>query len=361
MSRGNSLTKMAAEGVDKTSRVFLCYSYLSRSEAEINEDGNVSSARVRTPLCVYDFVRLLVENGVPRNSIQTADEPTSGGNATDWHSWYEEAIKDSLVTVCFITPHFSEVVQKGIDECRHIPSTGQANVSGDTSNTACAGRDEVADSPLPAAQECIPPHLPGHIVRRLVENPHLAFIPLFLGCRRDVSLIPLVLQGRRNYAVQYPFLSARIVDSSDLELQDLFEDVFQPHFAAGDAISCLEQPRSSVDISDTSGNLFRDYRSFLSFGNKREVILKQVSSHIRLPWSVFAERLGVSRSDVEAIEYNHPLDAREQAYQMLLKWTDDHATVATVARFAAAVTSLAEVSQHHLLDELAGALQRHQL
>ena len=356
--------KMAA-GVDKKGKVFLCYSYLSQSDSGLNEDGNVPSARVRTPLCVYDFVRLLVENGIPRNSIHTADEPIPAGSDTDWHSWYEGAIKESLVTLCFITPHFSKVVQKGIDECRQIPSTNVHSITNTTSTTTCTGTGgEVADltsHPLHDPLEPNMPHLPGHIVRRLVEDPQLTFIPLFLGQSRDVSLIPLVLQGRRNYAVQYPFVSARIGDSSDLELQDLIEDVFDPFLAVSNTINSSEPPANCIDIGVTSGNLFRDYRSFLSFGSKREIILKQVSSHVRLPWDALAERLGVSQSDMEAIKYNHPLDAREQAYQMLLKWTDDHAAVATVARFAVAVTSPAKVNQRHLLDELNGALQRQQL
>ena len=349
-------------------KVFLCYSYLFESETEIEKERHVSR-RVCTPRCVYDFVRLLVENGVPRNSIQTADEPLepiSGGRTTDWHSWYEEAIREALVTVCFISPHFSEAVKKGIDECRQIQfsSANHASTAGVLCNATCtSGGGRMAgavSNSLPTPLDPNTPHLPGHIVCRLVEDPKLTFIPLFLGQRRNVSLIPLILQGRRNYAVQYPFLSGCIGDSSDLELQDLFEDVFQPLLPVGNTISSKPQTRSP-DADVTSGNLFRDYRSFLSFGSKREFVLKHVSSQVRLPWGALAERLGVSRSDVEAIEYNHPLDAREQVYQMLLKWTDDHATVATVARFAEAVTSPAEVDQHHMLDVLAGVIQRHQL
>ena len=362
---------MAAKGigVEKMRKVFLCYSYLFQPEKEMKNDRHVSR-RVCTPRCVYDFVHLLVENGVPRNSIQTADEalePISGGSATDWHIWYEEAIREALVTVCFISPHFSEAVKKGIDECRQIqfPSANHASTTSVSCTATCTiGGDRMAGSvsnPLPTPQDPNTPHLPGHIVCRLVEDPQLTFIPLFLGRRRDLSLIPLILQGRRNYAVQYPFLSGCIGDSSDLELQDLFEDVFQPLLAVGNTINSSKPQVSSLDAGVTSGNLFRDYRSFLSFGSKREVVLKHVSSHVRLPWGALAERLGVSRSDVEAIKYNHPLDAREQAYQMLLKWTDDHATVATVSRFAAAVTSAAEVDQHHLLDVLARVIQRHQL
>ena len=38
-------------------------------------------------------------------------------------------------------------------------------------------------------------------------DPQLTFIAFFLEQSRDVSLISLILQGRQNYAVQYPFIS----------------------------------------------------------------------------------------------------------------------------------------------------------
>ena len=355
--------KMAAKlEVGKKRRVFLCYSYLSKSGGGIDEEKRAPSAR--TPRCVSDFVTLLVDNGVPQNSILSADEPLS---ATDWHCWYEESIKESLATLCFITPQFSEVVRRGIDECRQIPSTiNQASVASASAVTTCSGGSEVAGStcsPQHAALEpANMPHLPGQIVRRLIEDPQLTFVPIFLGQNRDVSLIPLVLQGRRSYAVQYPFVSSHIEGSSDLELQDLVEDVFTALLGLGDAISNSAEPSvASIGISPTSGNLFQDSRSFLSFGREREVILNHLSSRLRLPWDELAVHLGVSQSDIEAIKYNYPMDAREQAYQMLLKWTDDHATIATVARFAAAVTKPAKVNQQLLLDVLAEELLQHQL
>lgn len=341
---------MAAKvGGDKKRRVFLCYSYLSKSEAGINEEKRVPSAS--TPRCVLDFVSLLVENGIPRNSILTADEPLSAGGATDWHYWYEESIKESLATLCFITSQFSKTVQRGIDECQQIHSANQASVTSAATNSPQRAPLEPANMP----------HLPGHIVRRLAEDPQLTFIPVFLGQNRDVSLIPLVLQGRRNYAVHYPFVSARIEGSSDLELEDLVEDVFQGLLGLSGMINNSEPPVTGNGISVTSGNLFQDSRSFLSFGNKRELILKHLSNRLRLPWDELAVCLGVSQSDLEAIKYNYPMDAREQAYQMLLKWTDDHATIATVARFAAVVTKPAKVNQRLLLDVLTEELRRHQL
>ena len=317
-----------SDGRSRDPVVFLSYSYL-----EDDEEGRV----FKTPEKIIHFAELIVNSGFPRDSIivgssraNSNTEPSSGG--LDWRSWYEQTMKESHIVLCFASQNYLHAVEKGVDEC---------------------GARSLGDLELNS------PYLPGGLVNKMIlYNTSVSFVPVFLGFDKDYSLLPLALQGRKCYTLKYPFDATTVQASQDRGLKDLSSQVFRIGTTASTPAKANLNVRlvagSDYCTYGTYSNLYLDTRSFNLFP-KVELILKKVSEHMRKPWNELAQQLGLSRTDIDAIQYDYR-DFREQCYQVLMRWNQDHASVATVAEFANAIKKTS--NQRQLLQALADALEQ---
>ena len=315
-----------SDGRSREPVVFLSYSYL-----EDDEEGRI----FKTPEKIVHFAELIANSGFPRDSIvigssraHSNTEPSCA--SLDWRSWYEHTMKESDIVLCFVSHKYLHAVEKGVDEC---------------------GARSLGDLELDS------PYLPGGVVNKMIlYNTSLSFVPVFLGLDKDYSLLPLALQGRKCYTLKYPFDATTVQASQDRGLKDLSSQVF--HMGTSASTSAVANLYSVAKSSHCTygnySNLYLDARSFDSFP-KVELILKKISEHVRKPWNELAQQLGLSRTDIDAIEYNYR-DFREQCYQVLMRWNQDHASVATVAEFANAIKNTS--NQHQLLQALADALEQ---
>ena len=298
--------------------VFLSYSYLEDYDGQSFE----------TPQKIIEFSDLIMKSGFPDKSLITGiTRVNSDCGPANWCRWYEKMLKESRIVLCFPSRQYLNAVENGVDE--YTPKSG-----------------DIVDKHEP--------YLPGSVIRSVMfSNMSVPFVPVFLGIDRDSSLLPIPLQSRKCYTIKYPFDASTVQDSQDPGLKALWSQVL--HMPNERAAPLIPVGRPAVDANHTAHgkymNIYLDTRS-LCFFPKKELILKNLAEHVRAPWDDLAQQLGLAKSDIDAIKYNHP-DFREQCYQVLMKWTQAHATVATVAELSRAIKA---ANQHTLLSVLADAL-----
>ena len=312
--------------------IFICYTAILPTVIELSD----TAERLDLSLVkrVEDFISLLIKSGVPKSKITTSDQ-ASLDEQKNKPLWLENEIMKADLIFCVITPHFHEVATKGIDEVgRHTTISATAPNSSHQS----------------LVNKQVKYGLPGHILRNLINYSGVIFVPIFLGGENDTKSIPLMLRGKRCFVLPYPFNVERVEDSNNLDLRDLFAQI------TGQRISTPLKLTDDIHHEESlSNSLYHDSRNIIELANKNSIFLR-LASKMALPWDGLAAQLGLSIQDIATLKYNFPTDVREQCYQMLLKWEQDHATITTISRLTRAISKCPE--QLHLLNILFDLLNK---
>ena len=51
-----------------------------------------------------------------------------------------------------------------------------------------------------------------------------------------------------------------------------------------------------------------------------KAFIKELSEHIGIDWKALARELGLSKTDIDAIEHDNPLSMKDQIFEFFYKW-----------------------------------------
>ena len=63
-----------------------------------------------------------------------------------------------------------------------------------------------------------------------------------------------------------------------------------------------------------------------------DVFIKELSKHIGIDWKALARELGLSKTDIDAIEYDNHLSMKDQIFGFFFKWKQQEGKNASVQK-----------------------------
>ena len=63
-----------------------------------------------------------------------------------------------------------------------------------------------------------------------------------------------------------------------------------------------------------------------------DAFIKELSEHIGGDWKALARELGLSRTDIDAIEYDNPFNMKDQIFEFFYKWKQQEGKNASVQK-----------------------------
>ena len=63
-----------------------------------------------------------------------------------------------------------------------------------------------------------------------------------------------------------------------------------------------------------------------------EAFIKELSEHIGIDWKALARKLGLSKTDIDAIEYDNHMSMKDQIFEFFYKWKQREGKDASVQK-----------------------------